>query len=243
MSSPGEWYAELPPITKLYGTTCVLLTLATQFQLLNPYLLVLDWGAVMHKFEIWRLVSNFAFLGGFGLPFAIRLMMIARYGVNLEKATYEGRTADYAFMLVFGMITLLIGSAFIPFMRMPVYSSTLVFMLVYVWSRNNPDQSVSLMGFLKIKAFWMPWALLAFTALMGGSLLPDLFGILVGHLYYFLTSIHPLAGGMDLLRTPQFFKKFIDKTYGGYGFVNPNYAAPAAQPRVFQGRGQRLGDN
>uniref|UniRef100_A0A7S0QTM2 Derlin n=1 Tax=Pyramimonas obovata TaxID=1411642 RepID=A0A7S0QTM2_9CHLO len=243
MSSPGEWYAELPPISKLFGTVCVLTTVGVQFQLVNPMLLVLDWGSVLYKFQIWRLVTNFVFLGGFGLPFAIRLMMIARYGVYLEKTTYEGRTADFAFMLVFAMITLLLCSLLIPFMRMAIYSSTLVFMLVYIWSRNNPDQSVSLMGVLKLKAFWMPWALMAFTMVMGGNPLPDLFGIFVGHLYYFLTAIHPRAGGADLIRTPEFFRRFIDQTYGGFGYVNPNYRAPPAAPRAFQGRGRRLGDD
>jgi Derlin-2/3 len=114
-------------------------------------------------------------------------------------------------------------------------------MIVYVWSRHNPDTPVSLMGVIQLKAFWLPWALMLLTMLMGGSPVADFLGILVGHLYYFLSSLHPAAGGGDYVRTPAWFKRSIDHVYGGYGFVNPNYQAPRA-PRAFGGRGRRLAD-
>ena len=82
-------------------------------------------------------------------------------------------------------------------------SGVLVFMIVYVWSRHNPDQTVSLMGMVQLKAFWLPWALMLLTMIMGGSPLSDFLGILVGHLYYFLTTLHPRAGGGNYTRTPQ----------------------------------------
>ena len=42
------------------------------------------------------------------------------------------------------------------------------------------------------QAFWLPWALMGFTMVMGGSPMPDLFGILVGHLYVPLLPAHLL---------------------------------------------------
>mmetsp|Transcript_38064 Transcript_38064/g.72966 ORF Transcript_38064/g.72966 Transcript_38064/m.72966 type:complete len:244 (-) Transcript_38064:345-1076(-) len=243
MASPGDWYADLPPISKIFGTSCVLVTVAVATGIANPAVFILDWGMVLYKFQIWRLVANFVFLGGFGIPFVIRIMMIARYGVFLEKTTFEGRTADFAFMLIFGMVVFLATGALIPPLYMPVGSASLVFMLVYVWARHNPDQNVNLMGIFQLKAFWLPWALMMLTVLMGGSPMADLMGILVGHLYYFLTVLHPRAGGGDYVKTPQFLTQFINNTYGGYGFVNSNYQPPRAAPRAFQGRGRRLGDN
>jgi len=221
----------------------MLATILSMAGVVNPYTLILDWNMVFYKFQVWRLVTNFIFLGSFDISFLIRMLMIVRYGVILEKTTFEGRTADFAFMLVFGILVLLAGSAVMPFMRMPVFSSTLVFMIVYMWSRNNADQPVSIWGVFQLKAFWLPWALMAFTVLMGGSPLGDFYGILVGHLYYFLVELHPRAGGSTYVKTPQFFREFIDRTYGGYGFVNPAYQAPRAAPQMFRGRGRRLGDN
>ena len=37
--------------------------------------------------------------------------------------------------------------------------------------------------------------MLALTALMGGSVVPDFLGIVAGHLYYFVTVLQPLAAG------------------------------------------------
>lgn len=241
MASPGDFYNDLPPVSKLFGTACVATTVAVQFGILDPGLLILRWPLVFYKFQIWRLVSNFVFLGGFGFPFVIRLMMIIRYGVVLEKTTFEHRTADFAWMLVFAMTVMLICGLLIPMLSFAIYSAPLVFMLVYVWSRHNPDQPVNLMGMLQLKAFWLPWALMLVTMLMGGDPFGDFFGIVVGHTYYFLKELHPRAGGGDYLATPRFFRELVEHVWGNFGTVNPNYQAPRAAPRFFQGRGNRLG--
>jgi Derlin-2/3 len=60
--------------------------------------------------------------------------------------------------------------------------SSLVFMLVYLWSRNFPTGNVSLMGVVTIQAFYMPFALLGLSFIMGGNWLSDLLGIFAGHL-------------------------------------------------------------
>ena len=72
-------------------------------------------------------------------------------------------------------------------------------------------------------------------ALMGGSVVPDLLGVVVGHLYYFLTVLHPRAGGPRLIRTPAFVRQLCVTVVGVY--------SPARPPvRAFGGgRGRRLG--
>jgi len=44
--------------------------------------------------------------------------------------------------------------------------------------------------------------MLALDVIFGSPLIPDLLGIIAGHLYYFLTVLHPLAGGKNILKTP-----------------------------------------
>lgn len=53
-----------------------------------------------------------------------------------------------------------------------------------------------------MQAFYLPWVMLAMDVLFGASLLPNLLGIMAGHLYHFLTVLHPLAGGRNILATP-----------------------------------------
>jgi len=141
-------------------------------------------------------------------------------------------------MILFGMACFLLLSVFIPMMA---FGGTLIFMIVYIWSRFTPDQPVSLMGVVKLKAFYLPWVLLLMTKVMGGSPIPDLIGILVGHLYYFLKVLYPNGSSPDLLQTPKFLSDYIQNLYGGFGYVNPNYQAPRAAPTAFRGRGHRLG--
>ena len=118
MSSPGDWYGSLPPISKLFGTSCVITTVLVTVGMLNPALLMLNYDLVLFKFQVstavcasldvsvvptsspscvgpyapthpetlseraatraqvWRLLANFVFLGGFGIPFVIKLMMM-----------------------------------------------------------------------------------------------------------------------------------------------------------------------
>jgi Derlin-2/3 len=52
MSSPGDWYASLPPISKLFGTSCVMTTVLVTLGLLNPRLLVLNYELVLFKFQV-----------------------------------------------------------------------------------------------------------------------------------------------------------------------------------------------
>ncbi|KAL8489699.1 hypothetical protein ACS0TY_025552 [Phlomoides rotata] len=198
MSSPAEFYNSLPPITKAYGTACLLVTVAVQIGLLHPgliaYLSIFD-------FQVWRLITNFFFLGKFSINFGIRLLMIARYGVQLENGPFQRRTADFLWMILFGALSLLVISA-IPYFWSPFLGVSLVFMLLYVWSREFPNANINLYGLVTLKAFYLPWAMLCLDVIFGSPIVPDFLGIIAGHLYYFLTVLHPLAGGKSMLKTP-----------------------------------------
>lgn len=240
MSSPAEFYNSLPPISKAYGTMCLVATTAFHLGLYNPKSVALLYKAVFSHFQVWRLVTNFFFLGNFSINFGIRLLMIARYGVQLEKGPFERRTADFLWMMIFGSLSLLALAA-IPMLWTPFLGISLVFMLLYVWSREYPNAQINLYGLVALKAFYFPWAMLALDVIFGSPILPDLLGIIAGHLYYFLTVLHPLAGGKNILITPRWVHKLVAR----WGIAYP----PAANTRVepdratggaFRGRSYRL---
>ena len=62
--SPGDWYKSLPPVCRAWGTACVLTTVGVQLGVLDLRSLYLDFPAVFRKFQIWRLLTNFCFVGG-----------------------------------------------------------------------------------------------------------------------------------------------------------------------------------
>ncbi|CAA3025809.1 derlin-1 [Olea europaea subsp. europaea] len=132
----------------------------------------------------------------------------ARYGVQLENGPFQRRTADFLWMMIFGALSLLVLSA-IPFFRSYFLGVSLVFMLLYVWSREHPNATINIYGLVSLKAFYLPWAMLCLDVIFGSPIAPDLLGIIAGHLYYFLTVLHPLAGGKTILKTPVFMYPFI----------------------------------
>ncbi|WCJ42591.1 DERLIN-1 [Euphorbia peplus] len=244
MSSPGEYYKSLPPISKAYGTLCFLSTVVYQLGILDPVHVALIYKLVFYRFQVWRLFTNFFFLGKFSINFGIRLLMIARYGVQLENGPFNRRTADFLWMMIFGAFSMLLLSA-IPIFWTPFLGISLVFMLLYVWSREFPNAQINIYGLVTLKAFYLPWAMLGLDVIFGSPIMPDLLGILAGHLYYFLTVLHPLATGRTLLKTPRWVHKIVARWRIGAPAPTTRSAQPQPERSTgtaFTGRSYRLTD-
>lgn len=241
MSSPGEYYKSLPPVTKAYGTLCFLTTAVYQLGLLDPTYIALYYPWVFKKLQVWRLITCFFFLGGFSINFGIRLLMLARYGVQLERATYDRRTADFLWMMMFGAFSLLVLSS-IPALYSPFLGISLVFMLLYVWSREFPNVQINIYGLVSLKAFYLPWAMLALDVIFGSPITPDLMGIIAGHMYYFLTVLHPLSGGRNILKTPLWVHKLVARYKIGVQANTPVRPTTTGTSAAFRGRSYRLNE-
>lgn len=242
MSSPGEYYNSLPPVSKAYGTICLLTTAACQLGLLKAPDIALLYPLIFKHFQIWRLLTSFFFLGNFSINFGIRLLMIARYGVQLEKGPFEKRTADFLWMMIFGALTLLALSA-VPQLWNPFLGVSLVFMLLFVWSREYPNAQINIYGLVTLKAFYLPWAMLALDVVFGSPLVPDFMGIIAGHLYYFLTVVHPRTGGRNILKTPIWVHRLVARWGIGMQTNTPTPVRPSSgssSSTAFRGRSYRL---
>ncbi len=191
-------------------------TFAVVLGFAHPQQLYLDWGLIVNKFEIWRLVTAFIFFGKPGLPFLFQLYIMYRNSAGYEQNPFplglhvQGTSADYAFLLVFsGLILSIIAS----FMGLFFLGPALVFTVLYVWSRRNPSQPMSMFGF-QFTAINYPWVLLALSVLLGNPIIMDLLGIAVGHLFYFWVDIAPNTySNMPswlMLRTPEFLFNIFD---------------------------------
>lgn len=49
-------------------------------------------------------------------------------------------------------------------------------MLVYIWSRRNPNVRMNFFGLLNFQAPFLPWVLMGFSLLLGNSIIVDLLG-------------------------------------------------------------------
>ncbi|KAJ8752880.1 hypothetical protein K2173_008615 [Erythroxylum novogranatense] len=241
MSTPAEYYNSLPPVSKIYGVACLMTTTGFYLGLYNPLILALFYEDVIKRFQVWRLITNFFFLGPFSFPFAFRLIIIAKYGVSLERGPFDKRTADFVWMFFFGALSLLVMSA-VPVLWSPFMGVSLVFMIVYIWGREFPNARISIYGLVSLKGFYLPWAMLALDLLFGNPLKPDILGMIAGHLYYFLTVLHPLSGGKLMLKTPVWVHQLVSFWGEGKQMNSPVRRDPSAEV-AFQGRSYRLSGN
>jgi Derlin-2/3 len=150
-------------------------------------------------------------------------------------------------LLITGGVLLPVPTLFPSVSFSPFAGASLAFALLYLWSRENPNANTSIMGMVSMKAFYLPWGMMALTMVMGGSVVPDFLGVMAGHLYYFLAVLNPAAGGPRVVRTPGFIHALVKAVWGirrapgGGGAGRGAGAGAAPAPRSFGGRGRRLG--
>ncbi|EFN50559.1 hypothetical protein CHLNCDRAFT_136591 [Chlorella variabilis] len=222
----ADWYTALPPITRGL-LTCYLVTGLAAFMGVMPLQYVYhSWQLCFKRVpEVWRLVTNFTFLGKPSLGWLFQLVWLVQYGGAYEQAKFASNTADGITAVAVGMAT---GMS--------------LDLLSYLCRAFLPP--VSLFGFIKLNGRHLPFAFLALDLLMGQDIWSDVMGILMGHMYWFLTDVYPVASGRHVIQTPRWLSRLC--LQHGIGRV-PIQAVNPINPsdvrfRAFQGRGRRLGD-
>lgn len=246
----GEWYKSVPIFTRAWLTGTVFFTLLGRFGFVNPLNLVLLYEPIT-RFQIWRLVTSvlyYPLTPQTGFHYLINLYFLYNYSRRLEEGNYQGKPADYAFLLLFNWICSVV---FGLIAEMPLLMDPMVLSVLYIWCQLNKDVIVSFWFGTRFKAIFLPWVLLAFNLVISGGGLMELVGILIGHLYFFLAFKYPQElGGPALLTTPAFLKQwFPEETGGVHGFGQPPQRPPGPPrgPGGFRGHnwgtGNVLGGN
>lgn len=203
--SPLDWYSKLPPVTRAYLTAIFIVSVATSFGYITPLQLYFHQRLIFSRHQWWRLITPFLYFGPVNFDFVFHMFFLLRYCRVLEEENYHGRPADFIWMIVFGAACMLvIGSA----IKATFLSTSLTFMLVYIWSRRNPGVLMNFLGVFNFNAPLMPWVLLAFSLMMTGNLpVSDIIGIAVGHVYFYLVDVYPrLYRTRSPLETPYILK-------------------------------------
>ncbi|KAM8955425.1 derlin-2 isoform 1-T1 [Lycaon pictus] len=203
-------YLQIPPVSRAYTTACVLTTAAVQLELITPFQLYFNPELIFKHFQIWRLITNFLFFGPVGFNFLFNMIFLYRYCRMLEEGSFRGRTADFVFMFLFGGFLMTLFGLFVSLVFL---GQAFTIMLVYVWSRRNPYVRMNFFGLLNFQAPFLPWVLMGFSLLLGNSIIVDLLGIAVGHIYFFLEDVFPnQPGGIRILKTPSILLFLIHQT-------------------------------
>ncbi|KAF7708114.1 hypothetical protein HF521_017171 [Silurus meridionalis] len=175
-------------------------------------------------------------------------------GAGAEMAAlgaFDGRPADYVYMLLFNWICIVITGLM---MNMQLLMIPLIMSVLYVWAQMNRDMIVSFWFGTRFKACYLPWVILGFNYIIGGSAVNELIGNLVGHLYFFLMFKYPVdLGGRSFLSTPEILYQWFPNRRGGvsgFGVQPTRRRAPQEQAgggggggRHNWGQGFRLGED
>ncbi|CAI5662964.1 unnamed protein product [Oreochromis niloticus] len=234
MSDIGDWFRSIPFITRYWFAASIAVPLIGKLGLVDFRNLLLFPEMVFSRFHIWRPVTAtlyFPITPNTGFLYLVNLYFLYHYSTRLETGSFDGRPADYIFMLLFNWICIVITGLLINM-------------------QFNKDTVVSFWFGTQFKAHYLPWVILAFNFIIGGSFVNELTGNLVGHLYFFLMFKYPMdLGGRAFLSTPEFLYRFFPNRRGGvsgFGVPPTRRQAPQDNAGGFGGRhnwgqGFRLG--
>jgi Derlin-2/3 len=72
----------------------------------------------------------------------------------------------------------------------------------------------ALFGLVPIKAPYITWFFILLQIVFGHSILNDIIGVAIGHLYYFFEDVYPKlknSNGVRILKTPDLFSSAVRK--------------------------------
>ena len=75
-----------------------------------------------------------------------------------------GGSADFVFFLLIAVVLLLCCAPFVPVL---FFSPALMQVIVYVWSKRNPNVRMALFGVVPFSGAWLPYVLVAFSLAFG----------------------------------------------------------------------------
>eukprot|EP01012_Entosiphon_sulcatum_P035635 TRINITY_DN45258_c0_g1_i1.p1 TRINITY_DN45258_c0_g1~~TRINITY_DN45258_c0_g1_i1.p1 ORF type:complete len:215 (+),score=13.96 TRINITY_DN45258_c0_g1_i1:34-678(+) len=188
-STFGEWLQSLPPVTRLLLYATVGSTVIVAANLLPPMLLILHPGLVFSQMQLWRLITNLFWLGPVGFHLIYEMYILINYGAKVEREIFRGDTARFIWWLI---IAAVLFDTFGLLLKMPLMSQSLVPMLLYQWCRTNPNVVIQFLFEVKIRSLYFPWVLMGFQMLLGSPIKPYLVGCVVGHVYFYFTTIRPV---------------------------------------------------
>ena len=227
----GNFFFELPPVTRTYLALCASATALCALDVLSPFHLYFNWLAIVSRGQTWRLVTSFCYFGNAGLNFFLNMVFLLRYSKGLEEGYGPARMWDFAFCMCAGAALVLLVA---PYTDMIFFGTSLTSHLVYLWSRRNPGMQISLFFLVTFSAPYLPWVLLGFSALLGHDVKQDLLGIAVGHVYFFLEDVWPALAAArgwwvtQLLPSPSNLAALARRCCGGGGGARPPTRADAA---------------
>ncbi|KAI9501985.1 hypothetical protein GGI25_005680 [Coemansia spiralis] len=207
----ANWYAGLPPCTKFLLGSTVTLTLASGLHFVNPHLMLLFWNDIWSKFQIWRLVTA-SLTFSLSINGIIGILMLYQHSRDLEMQEFLGRSADYAWFLIFCVLNIYIAGRCV--VDEYIYTDGLLICIITLWALHRQEQIVSFWFGFKFPARYFPYVLMAIEYLLVRKSAPYsmIYGWGAAQLYYYLSVDLPAQGRVNYIPTPQLLYKLLGQS-------------------------------
>ena len=87
------------------------------------------------------------------------------------------------------------------------------FAMTYYWGRKSKNTIVHVFGLIHLRAPYLAWFYLVLSFLMDSDFKNDLYGMIAGHIFYYLKDIFPRikeVNGLQILKTPSIIQSFCN---------------------------------
>lgn len=138
---------KIPPFTRYYLASVILTSFMLTYNL-GYYVsfMLLDYDKAIYSLQIWRLITNFCIVGKFSFGFLFFVIMMHQQISGLEsKAISLKKYSEFLMMFIY-LTAILLFINFIFKYKM-FMSMELLFALLYIASKRDPEIPVSLWGF------------------------------------------------------------------------------------------------
>ena len=199
------------PITRALLFSSLILMALTEFQAVDEIDLFYEFGLILENKEFYRFFTGIFFFGRFNLQTLLSLYAFTNFSSLIESAIFSGKSGNFICFMTFAAVAnFIIASITKEIFLGPTISSV----CFYYWAKHFSEQSVQLIGIpIAIKASFVPFLYVLLSFVRGGirGMIPDLLGVIVGHLYFFFHDVMAIRFGTNLLEAPAFLDSLCKK--------------------------------
>lgn len=196
---PIQWLQSMPPITRGYIIGSTLLSLCEFLGYVKTSDFLLNPNTPFSLKQLWPIFLNTLYNGSLSLDLCAKLYFFSRYSNWLE--TFVNSPKNYLWMIFILIIMINLYSKFIT--NLSFFGPVLKETFLCIWSRNHANDEVFFV-LISLRACWVPWANFFIDISFNRDskkLIPNIAGIIIGHLFWFLDEELPkLHGTQSFLR-------------------------------------------
>ena len=214
-------FKDIPPITLIYMAIIGIISiLSYTYENIDIVKLIkLDYKKIINKYEVWRLITTFFYIGKISPKFVFKLLLYFRRMKSTEKKfTKKKKLAEFIMMLIYLMIIIHIcnffGYYYFGIKINSFLSHQLMFSIILINSKREPNKMYRFY-FVKIENRYVPFFLFTLRSLRNkNKMISHIISFIPGLAYYWLKDVAPVNGIMnDILVTPKNLVDFIEKNY------------------------------